>query len=87
MQRQLKGNLILSCQKPKHRIQSIIKTDDQLGNNSISDHCIELVKQKYNVEIPEGDIFKHVTGSKMDRYGSRYGKEARLQPGIDFWQE
>ena len=50
-QRQLKGNLILSCQKPKPRIQSIIKTDDQLGNNSISDHCIRLVKQKYNVQF------------------------------------
>jgi hypothetical protein len=55
-QRQLKGNLILSCQKPKPGIQSIIKTDEQLGSSSISAHCIELVKQKYNVEVPEVDI-------------------------------
>ncbi|MCE2663223.1 uncharacterized protein LOC111708689 [Eurytemora carolleeae] len=55
-QRQLKGNLILSCQKPKPGSPSIIKSDEQLGSSSISAHCIELVKQKYKVEIPEGDI-------------------------------
>ena len=46
-QRQLKGNLILSCQKPKPGSPSIIKSDEQLGSSSISAHCIELVKQKY----------------------------------------
>ena len=37
-------------------IQSIIKTDKQFGSISISAHCIELVMQKFNVEIPEVDI-------------------------------
>ena len=34
----------------------VSSNDIIIGSSSISAHCIELVKQKYKVEIPEGDI-------------------------------
>ena len=56
-QRSMKGNLILSSPPSQDKIR-ILKTKDELDNENISllDHISQLIKQKYDVDLPEKDV-------------------------------
>lgn len=56
-QRSLKGNLILTNPAVNGKV-SLIKTENQLKeeSESLTDHIIHLVKNKYDVSLPEADI-------------------------------
>ena len=58
-QRSLKGNLILSSPSiPSKSVVSLIKSDKQLEEDKelLSDHILGLVKEKYAVDVPHGDV-------------------------------
>ena len=60
-QRSLKGNIFLTSRnipaKPgKPAVRSVIKSDEELGDKSLTNHVIDLIHEKYNVHIPECDI-------------------------------
>lgn len=56
-QRNLKGNLIISSSSYGNS-KSLIKTDEQLKSEgtSLHGHVLDLVKQKFGVTIPRGDV-------------------------------
>ena len=57
-QRSMKGNLILSSPSGQQGKSSIIKPLDQLNKESstVTKHVTDLLKLKYNVDIPANDI-------------------------------
>ena len=62
-QRSLKGNLFLTSRNitaeprlGKRAVKSVIKSDEELGDQSLTSHVIDLLDQKYKVRIPESDI-------------------------------
>lgn len=54
-QRSMKGNIIISCSSYK---PNLIKSDDQLRQETLSlqSHVLDLLKEKYDVTIPRGDV-------------------------------
>ena len=58
-QRTLKGNLIITSQAlPAKNKVCLLKTEQQLQQEgkSLTDHIIDLVKEKFNVDLPPEDI-------------------------------
>ena len=58
-QRSLHGNLIVTSQAiPQKNKVSLLKSDQQLSqeNQTITEHIINLVKEKYDVTLPQSDI-------------------------------
>ena len=62
-QRSFKGNLILTSKDipanprmGRPASKSVIKSDEELGDQTLLDHVLGLVKAKYQVEVPQSDI-------------------------------
>ena len=58
-QRSMKGNFILTSPNiPASAKKNLIKSDEQLRGDgeSLTSHILQLVKEKYDVDVPENDI-------------------------------
>lgn len=62
-QRSLKGNLVLTSRdipaNPSRRtpaVKSVLRSDEELGDRSLLDHVLDLVKDKYQVTVPHSDV-------------------------------
>ena len=60
-QRNLKGNLFLTsrsipAKSGKPAAESVIKSDLELGECSLTNHVLNLIQQKYEVIVPEVDV-------------------------------
>ena len=66
--RNMKGNFILTSNQGNSR-QKIIKSEDELKamHRNLTDHTIELIKEKYDIDIGQNEIYAcHRLGKKGD---------------------